>query len=471
MAILRSGQGYSVHNCAQMAAWIALQRTNGGFAEALDERMADGLCAAITRDFPRASRIGILVGRGGNGRQAQALVRRYQGTGIEVTTFSVDERAELDRLRRQDVLIDGLIGTGLEGPLRDPYRGLAECAQASGRPIVAIDGPTGLDLDKGSIVLGALRATCTLFCAYPKIGGLTGAGREVCGVVGVIDSGLEVVPPEACAYVPSEAEVAALVPVRPQHAHKGTAGTCAIWGGDIGMPGAVRLAAEGAYRAGAGLVISWVHARHAAVLAASLPELIAFAAFETEPPLLKAQWLLVGSGLGRRDWGHDMWARARSSQKPLLVDGDALYWLALEPEARSDWILTPHEAEAARLLGVHAKEVAHDRPGACRELYARYGGVCVLKGAGTLITSAEGSWLCPFGHPGMATAGMGDVLAGVIAGLAVQGLTACQAARLGVFLHAEAGDRAALTVGPRGLLASDLIRCLPAAQAHLCSSA
>lgn len=469
MAILRSEQGYPVYNRAQMAVWTALYGADRGFANALDERMADGLCGAITRYFPRASRLGILLGRGGNGRQARALVRRYQDTGIDVTTFAVDDRAELDCLRRQDVLVDGLIGTGLQGPLRGSYRALAESAQASERPIIAIDGPTGLDLDKGSTVPGALRATYTLFCAYPKIGGLTGAGRDACGAVGVIDSGHNRAPAESCAYVPAKAEVAALVPVRPLHAHKGTAGTCAIWGGDMGMPGAVRLAAEGAYRVGAGLVMAWVHPQHAAILTASLPELIAWPAFEAESSFLKAQWLLVGSGLGRGSWGYDMWARARASLKPLVVDGDALYWLAREPEVRSDWILTPHEAEAARLLGVSAEEVAFDRPGACRELYARYGGVCVLKGAGTLIASAEGTWLCPFGHPGMATAGMGDVLAGAIAGLAVQGLAASDAARLGVFLHAQAGDRAALTVGPRGLLASDLIRCLPAAQADLCS--
>ncbi len=470
MAIPKSQHAYAVYNRAQIAAWSALQGMNGDFAARQDERMAEGLCTALTRHFPQASRIGILIGRGGNGRQARALVRRYQGTGIEIAIFPVDEGAELDRLRRQDVLVDGLIGTGLQGPLRDPYHSLVQCVRASGRPIVAIDGPTGLDLDRGSTVPDALQAMYTLFCAYPKIGGLTGAAREACGVVEVVDPMSDAGPAGSCAYVPSDAEVAALVPIRPKHAHKGTAGTCAIWGGDIGMPGAVRLAAEGAYRVGAGLVMSSVHARHAAMLAASLPELIAYGAFETDMPLLRAQWLLVGSGMGRRDWGREMWARARASAKPLLVDGDALYWLALESETRADWILTPHEGEAARLLGVSAEEIAQDRPGACRELHARYGGVCVLKGAGTLIASAEGTWLCPFGHPGMATAGMGDVLAGVIAGLAVQGLTASQAALLGVFLHAKAGDRAALTVGPRGLLASDLIRCLPAVQACLCLS-
>lgn len=471
MALSRLERGYSVYDRAQMAAWVALHGAKDDFAQALDKRMAEALCEAITHRFPRASRVGILLGRGGNGRQGQALAQRYQRTGIEVTTFSVDDQSERERLRHQDVLVDALIGTGLQGPLRDPYRALTEGARASGRPVIAIDGPTGLDLDKGSTVVGVLPAAYTLFCAYPKIGGLTGAGREVCGTVDVMEPGEGVAPPAGCAYVPSAAEVAALVPVRPMHAHKGTAGTCGIWGGDIGMPGAVRLAAEGAYRVGAGLVMGWVHARHAATLAASLPELIAFAAFEIEAPFSKVRWLLVGSGMGRGDWGRDMWVRARSSQRPLVVDGDALYWLALEPETRTDWILTPHEAEAARLLGVPTEEVAHDRLGACRELHARFGGVCVLKGAGTLIASPEGVWLCPFGHPGMATAGTGDVLAGVIVGLAVQGLAPYQAARLGVFWHAQAGDRAASMVAPRGLLASDLIRCLPAAQADLCSFA
>ena len=437
-------------------------------ATIIDERMAEGLCRAITRFSPKASRVALLVGGGGNGRQAQALARRYQDTSISTTVFSPGGNENLDRLRHHDVLVDGLIGTGLHGSLSTAYRQLIDLARASQCPIVAIDGPTGLDLDRGSAVEGALRATYTLFCGNFKIGGLTGAGREFCGDIDTIDVGIPRASFVPRALVPSHFEIAALVPVRRSDAHKGEAGTVTILGGDVGMPGAVRLAAEAAYRVGAGLVIGCVHAHNTTSLASAFPELMAFEALEAKMPLQRAQWLLVGSGLGRGEWGKRVWDEARAQQKPLLVDGDGLYWLAHEPERRSDWILTPHEGEAARLLGVTSHDVASDRPQACREIQDRYGGVCVLKGAGTLIASADATWLCPLGHPGMATAGMGDALAGIIASLAAQGLTAIEAARLGVFLHGHAGDRAGKTVGPRGLLTSDLIACLPYSLAALC---
>ncbi|HUW98440.1 MAG TPA: NAD(P)H-hydrate dehydratase [Acidiferrobacter sp.] len=451
-----------------MAAWIARSIASSLSVQVLDERMADGLCGAITRYFPSARRIALLVGGGGNGRQARALAHRYRETGIKTTLIFPGGDEDLESLRCHDVLVDGLIGTGLHGPLADGYRRLVDLARASRRPIVAIDGPAGLDLSKGAAVAGALRANYTLFCGQPKIGALTGAGREFCGALATIDLGIPTPPSTACAVVPDCAEIAALVPVRARHAHKEEAGVVAILGGDVDMPGAVQLAALAAYRVGAGLVIGCVHARNITRLAANLPELIAAEAPGTGMPLQRAHWLLVGSGLGRSEWGGQVWAAAQASDKPLLVDGDGLYWLSREPRRRTDWILTPHEGEAARLLGVTRPDVAADRLGAGRELQSRYGGVCVLKGAGTLIVSTEATWLCPFGHSGMATAGMGDALAGVIVSLAVQGSTATAAARLGVFLHAQAGDRAAITVGSRGLVTSDLIACLPHTLTALC---
>ncbi|MHB8255132.1 MAG: NAD(P)H-hydrate dehydratase, partial [Acidiferrobacter sp.] len=327
-------------------------RASGASEALVDERMAEGLCRTITQYFPQASRVAILAGGGGNGRQGQALARHYQRTAIEATVLVPDTNGSLESLQDYDVLVDALVGTGLHGSLSPEYRRLTDLAGASRRPIVAIDGPTGLDLDRGSVVDGALRANYTVFCGAPKIGGLTGAGREFCGEVSTLDLGI---PRTICApraFVPSGSEIRSLAPVRTRDTHKGAVGTVAILGGDAGMPGAVRLAGSAAYRVGAGLVIAGVHNHNAAVLAAVFPELMAFTALSIEMPLGRAQWLLVGSGLGRAEWGSEVWAAARACGKPLLVDGDGLYWLARKPEWRADWILTPHEGEAARLHGV-----------------------------------------------------------------------------------------------------------------------
>lgn len=459
--------GHPLYDRAQRAQCLAQTFQQGVTQQILDDCMAEGLCSAITRAFPKAARIAVLRGGGGNGKQAQALAERYRRTAITAHCFSPNDPGDNESLEDYDVVVDGLIAAGLKGSLSPQYRRLVEKARASGRPIVAIDGPTGLNLETGHAVLGALPATYTYFCGSHKIGALTGFGRELCGRTGLIELPLGWPPSGAQSFVLRESDMAALRPVRPLNAHKGQVGTVAIFGGDEGMPGAVRLAAEGAYRVGGGLVIAGVHVGNAAVLAASFPELIARAADDVQSIFERARWVLVGSGLGRRDWGKRTWEASRLTGKPLVVDGDGLYWLALWPERRGDWILTPHEGEAARLLGISREEVASDRPGACRAIQQRYGGVCVLKGAGTLIADSDNLWLCPRGNAGMAVAGMGDALAGVIAGLAAQGLTASAAACLGVFVHAYAGDRASIAV-PYGFSTSDVIGQIPQSLAALC---
>ena len=169
--------------------------------------------------------------------------------------------------------------------------------------------------------------------------------------------------------------------------------------------------------------------------------------------------IALGPGLGQSPWAMDILATALAAAKPTVVDADALNLLALAPPSRrDDWVLTPHPGEAARLLGCTTSEVQADRCTAARELQSRYGGTVVLKGAGSIVQGVDGAgWLCDRGNPGMAAAGMGDVLTGVIAGVAAQCSDLAVAARVGVFVHASAGDRAAAIAGERGLLASDVI--------------
>ncbi|RMD69707.1 MAG: NAD(P)H-hydrate dehydratase, partial [Gammaproteobacteria bacterium] len=232
-----------------------------------------------------------------------------------------------------------------------------------------------------------------------------------------------------------------------------------------GMGGAARMAGEAALRVGAGLVSLAVHPRNIH-LNAERPELMVHGAEHPDdlrPLLERATVMALGPGLGRAAWSEGLWHRALEADLPMVVDADGLNLLARYPLKREDWILTPHPGEAARLLGVSVDEVQGDRFAAVGAIQDRYGGTCILKGAGTLIASSQLS-LCPFGNPGMASGGMGDVLTGVIAGLWAQGLEG--PAEQGVCLHALAGDRAA-EAGERGLLALDLMPFLRSlANAH-----
>ncbi len=240
---------------------------------------------------------------------------------------------------------------------------------------------------------------------------------------------------------------------------KGHFGHVLVVGGDFCMSGAARLAGEAAARAGAGLVSVATHAEHAAIISAAVPELMCHGVEDSAslmPLLRRASVVAIGPGLGKSPWAQALLGVMLQSDLPMVVDADALNLLAIEPAKKDNWILTPHPGEAARLLGQTVEEVQSDRTAAAIELQKKYGGVVVLKGAGTVVVdSEEVIGICGEGNPGMASGGMGDVLTGVIAGLLAQGLSLSQAARLGVCLHARAGDSAA-EEGQRGLLASDL---------------
>ena len=253
------------------------------------------------------------------------------------------------------------------------------------------------------------------------------------------------------------------LPPRPAAAHKGQLGHVLVLGSDHNYPGACLLAARAALRAGSGLVSVATRRDHALALAAGLPEAM-WADGEDGSVLGEllegADVLALGPGLGRSEWSRAIWSRALASDLPMVLDADGLNLLAEQSMARGRWILTPHPGEAARLLGSDTAAVQRDRFAAARVLARRHDAVVVLKGAGSLIAEPDGRVaVCPFGTPAMATAGMGDVLTGIIASLIGQGLDLAAAARLGVVLHARAGERAA--AGRRNILAGELIEALP----------
>ncbi len=235
------------------------------------------------------------------------------------------------------------------------------------------------------------------------------------------------------------------LPSRSKDSHKGNFGHVLIVGGDYGMAGACRLAGEAALRSGAGLVSVATRSEHAYAMAGACPELMCHGivkAMDLDNLLTRATVVAIGSGLGQGVWGRTLFNHVLKTDLPLVVDADALNLLALKHHRRSNWILTPHPGEAGRLLDCSAQEIQQDRPAAIQKLQAQYHGVIVLKGAG--------------GNPAMATAGMGDVLTGVIAALVAQKLSLEDAATLGVWVHTTAGEKAAQGF-ERGLIARDLM--------------
>lgn len=436
--------------------------------------------------WPRARRIVVICGPGNNGGDGYVVARLARETGMAVNVLSLSTAEKMpgdaaaarkkcksagvsignfqtSLLAGHDVIVDALFGIGLERAVEGEWRAAIESMNASRVPVLAVDVPSGLHADTGRVMGAAVRASATMSFIGLKAGLFTGVGREHGGEIFFND--LEI-PPDIYAKVPvltqrlTETSLNGLIPKRRRDMHKGDAGHVLVIGGNRGMPGAARLAGEAAYRAGAGLVMLATHPEHAAHIGAVRPELIVHGIAtpaELRPLLARANVIAVGPGLGRSDWGEALFGTALDSKLPMVVDADALNILAADPLMHTDWILTPHPGEAARLLGMSKEEIQADRFAAAHELVASFGGVCVLKGAGTLVASLYDGVMavCDRGNPGMASAGMGDVLTGVIAGLRAQGLISPVAARLGVWAHAAAGDDAAQS-GEIGVLASDL---------------
>ena len=253
------------------------------------------------------------------------------------------------------------------------------------------------------------------------------------------------------------------LPKRSRTAYKGDFGHLLVVGGNYGMAGAARMAAEAGARVGAGLVTVATQPEHLNLILQGRPELMCHAVNNSNDLLQlfeKSTVIVLGPGLGKDNWACDLWEQTLLVKQPMVIDADALNLLAERPQYCDRWILTPHPGEAARLLDSTVADVQADRFASARAIQTQYGGICVLKGAGTLIISEEKIWLCAAGNPGMATGGMGDVLSGTIGALLAQGLSLEYAAAVGVLVHAKAGDCAAAKQGERGLLAGDLINYL-----------
>ncbi len=439
----------------------------------------------IRRRWPRVKQLAVLCGGGNNGGDGYVIARLARQAGIEVEVHMLCPPEKLSgdalhayedavaasvsmigydgqRLDGFELIVDAMLGTGLRGAPEGIWREAIEAVNEIDCPVVAVDIPSGLSADTGRASGCAVKADLTVSFIGLKRGLFTAEGPDYCGKL--LFSDLHV-PEEVFGHFEPAAKridyrsLAHLLPPRRRDSNKGDHGHVLIIGGDLGMPGAVRMAGEAAARSGAGLVSLATRTEHAAQISAARPELMCHGVEHPEqlkPLLERATVVAVGPGLGQERWGRAMLGRILESHLPLVLDADALNLLAIDPMRHDNWVLTPHPGEAARMLGCPISEVQQDRFTAIASLEASYGGVIVLKGCGSLLLGGDAEMaLCSGGNPGMASGGMGDVLTGVISALIAQGLDLQQAARLGVALHGAAGDAAAAD-GERGLLASDL---------------
>ena len=450
----------------------------------LMQRAATAAFAHLRTRWPQARRIVVLCGSGNNGGDGYVLACLALAAGFDVGVVAAEPvRAGGDAARARaawieaggrmmdassalpgaDVYVDALFGTGLTRAPQGAAQDLIEQVNRAKRPTLALDVPSGVDADNGNVPGSAIDATTTITFVARKRGMFTGAARDHCGAIALDDLAI---PATVFAQARADAglldadTIDASLPPRAPNAHKGNFGHVLAIGGDLGFGGAIRLASEAALRVGAGLVSVATRAEHVGALNAARPELMASGVGgpqELEMLLQRASVIALGPGLGQRAWGHALWHTAIAAGKPVVLDADGLNLLARDPlSLPANTVLTPHPGEAARLLACDTRAIATDRFAAVRELARRHQCVCVLKGAGTLVATPQGEVaVCPWGNPGMASGGMGDVLTGVIAGLLAQGLDAYSAASIGVALHARAGDIAARD-GESGLLASDL---------------
>ncbi len=439
----------------------------------------DALCAAATLDRKGIrSEIWLAAPKDKFKGAARQALNELHGTGVDLR-----EMAEGDWLSAAAtsvapaVLVDALLGTGATGEPRGAIRLAIDYLNAlsSHCPIVAVDLPTGMNADTGECVEAAVRADVTVTMAYPKPGMVFADAQEYLGALWRVPIGLPVTDSHALADARpdlqwiSEDDVRRILRKRARATHKGTYGQALLMGGSAQYPGAIVLAAQGAIRSGAGLVRVATTADAAPAVTRHCPEAILHGDVRQDVSLAGMNAILLGPGLGRDPEARRITARLlHETPCPLVLDADAIAVLSGKPEAIRSCpqpvILTPHPGELALLLDTDVATIQQDRLVAAQEAAERTGAIVVLKGSGTLVAQAgQPAWVNLNGNPGMACGGSGDVLAGLLAGLAAQSRDPLAAACTGVWLHGMAGDVAALRNTQAAMTAGDIARSLPAA--------
>ncbi len=489
---------------------VLMENAGRGVAEAIIERFSSTEVACAL----------VLSGKGHNGGDGYVVARHLLDRGWQVQTLVlgprdairgdakinlvalencgglityIDDAAGLDSFLNScgdfTVLIDALLGTGLCKEVAGLFRSTIEWLNAQQAPVVAVDIPSGIDASNGRVLGSAVRASLTTTFAYPKIGLTSYPGAGYVGELVVVDIGIPAMVakdvPDDCLLI-GQAEARQLLPSRSLEGHKGTFGHLLVVSGSRGKCGAAVMSAESGLRGGAGLVTLACPQSVQPGIASRLTEVMTAPQLDNDGELsllayddllalaADKQALAIGPGLGSGHQVHDLIQRlVRDTSLPVVIDADGLNALCgqlsiLHNQRQRQLVLTPHPGEMARLTGLSSDEIQADRFKVCRDFAMQNGVTLVLKGARTLVASAGGR-VCinPTGHAGLASGGMGDVLTGLIGSFLAQGLNAFDAAVLGVYLHGLAADRLLPEFGNAGLLATDVMREIPAARQAL----
>lgn len=458
--------------------------------------------------------IAVIAGKGNNGGDAFAAARHLINRGACVKVFvascrnsiagdaavnlhvlenmgvSINELTDASQmnefantLNAADLILDGIFGTGFKGEVRGLIKDIIEIVNNSGKTIISIDIPSGVCGTGGKTTGCCVHANKTVTFVLPKTGLVIHPGCDYTGELVVADIGVPSTVVDGMGIslnIIDGYEVCAFIPQRFKNSNKGDYGKLLIISGSIGMTGSGALAAGAALRTGAGLVYLGVPSRLASIYDILLRESVTIPLKDKEPGCLsvkcideilalmkKMDVLAIGPGLSLNDDVVDIVSAViETADIPLILDADALNAVAKDisilRKLRSEAVITPHPGEMARLCGISIEEVQNNRIDAAREFAGKWRIVTVLKGSRTIIALPDGTtYINPTGNSGMATAGSGDVLAGVIAGLAAQGAKLADAAVVGVYLHGLAGDNAAIIKGEHGLVAGDIIDELP----------
>lgn len=504
MKVLTAGEMRRVEQeCARIGITTDMLMENAGKAVAEEVRRTLG-------DISQKHII-LLIGPGNNGGDGLVTARHLHDWGAKVSLFLLGKRGEGDQnlkivkqrgiacyenpegfgqlLPSANAVIDALFGTGRSRPLGGVFKqALEQVAEAEiNRPelkILALDLPSGLDADSGACDPACLYADHTITLGFPKPGLYNSPGVERAGIITIVDIGIpEYLAKDVATELLTGEWARSVLPGRPIDANKGSFGRVLVVAGSINYIGAAYLACSGAMRVGAGLVTLATASSLQPILAAKLTETTYLPLPESSPGLISDeasdlilnelknyQALLLGCGLGQSGQTVSFIREILFQQElvlpPLILDADAINTLAKTPgwwqKLTDDAILTPHPGEMARLTGFSVTEMQTDRAGMAKKMASEWDKTIVLKGAYTVIAAPDGRCrISPVANPGLASAGTGDVLAGVIAGLVAQGLNLFDAATLGVWLHAQAGEMVKAELGDAGMLASDLLPVLP----------
>jgi NAD(P)H-hydrate epimerase len=460
-------------------------------------RAGAAVVAAASDQYPSARHWLIMCGPGNNGGDGYVVARLAAESGINVSVCSLSDPRQLkgdaalaytdwsanggeaswwpDKPQGEsfELVLDALLGTGIDREVRGEFRQAIAYLNQLPCPTLAIDIPSGLNSDTGCAMGCVVQAESTVTFVARKRGMYTAEGPDKCGRITFNDLSI---PAEATLEQAASAGVllspyflTEVIKPRLRNSHKGNFGHVLAVGGIQGMSGAIRLCGAAALRSGAGRVTLATDPAHAALINLGRPELMVKSLSGDKDCLSFAgsdHVVAVGPGLGETNWSETLLEDCLGLETALVVDADGLNLLALlsrqKPLKRDNWILTPHPAEAARLLGCEVTDIQKDRVLSATTIAERLGACVVLKGCGTIVADPSGQYaICPLGNPGMATAGSGDVLTGIIVALLGQGLSCFDAARAGVLAHARAGDLAAEKVGEIALIAGDIIDCLP----------